>query len=269
MPPAYTSSQKSAIAEFSNVTQADKSTAAKLLKQHSWNVGAAVNTFFNNPSAGGANSLRSSLSKTFDQYRDNPKDSPDEITIDGTGKLLEDAGIAVDGVDFFIFSELVASPSMGTLAREGFVDGLSDVGADTPAKIRNIVLQRRSALNSDPELLKNVYNHAFQLGLQDRQKALPVEMAQEFWKILFTAPAYQWRTNSSPWLDWWFEFYTEKVNKAVNKDLWKQTLSFAKETMRDESLSFWTDESSWPSVIDEFVEWVKTQKKTGDAMEIS
>lgn len=44
MPPAYTSSQKSAIAEFSNVTQADKSTAAKLLKQHSWNVGAAVNT---------------------------------------------------------------------------------------------------------------------------------------------------------------------------------------------------------------------------------
>ncbi|EME47438.1 hypothetical protein DOTSEDRAFT_146076 [Dothistroma septosporum NZE10] len=269
MPPAYTSQQKSAIAEVSNVTQADKSTAAKLLKQHNWNVGAAVNTFFNNPSAAGVSPLRSSLSKTFDQYRDSPQDSPDEIGLDGTGKLLEEASIPVDGIDFFIFSELVASPSMGTLLREGFVDGLSDVGADTPAKIRNIVLQRRSALNADPELLKNVYNHAFQLGLQDRQKALPVEMAQEFWRILFMAPGYEWRTKSTPWLDWWLDFYTEKVNKAVNKDLWKQILSFAKETMRDESLSFWTDESSWPSVIDEFVEWVKMQKRNADAMEIS
>lgn len=43
MPPAYTSTQKSAISEFTGVTQADKSSAAKMLKQHNWNVGAAVN----------------------------------------------------------------------------------------------------------------------------------------------------------------------------------------------------------------------------------
>lgn len=43
MPAAYTSQQKNAIAEFVGVTQSDKSTAAKILKQHNWQTGAAVN----------------------------------------------------------------------------------------------------------------------------------------------------------------------------------------------------------------------------------
>ena len=36
--------------------------------------------------------------------------------------------------------------------------------------------------------------------------------------------------------------------------------------VEDESLSFWTEESSWPSVIDDFVLWVKVEKR-GEAME--
>ena len=43
MPGPYSSTQKSAINEFIGVTQSDKNTAGKMLKQHNWNVGAAVN----------------------------------------------------------------------------------------------------------------------------------------------------------------------------------------------------------------------------------
>jgi len=43
MPGPYNSAQKAAIAEFTSVTQADKSSAAKLLKQQNWNVSAAIN----------------------------------------------------------------------------------------------------------------------------------------------------------------------------------------------------------------------------------
>ena len=43
MPAALTTAQKTAINEFSSVTQGDKTTAAKLLKQYNWNVSAAVN----------------------------------------------------------------------------------------------------------------------------------------------------------------------------------------------------------------------------------
>jgi len=166
----------------------------------------------------------------------------------------------------------VQSPSLGKITREGFVDGWTDANIDSQTKMRNLVLQRRSALPTDMPMFKSVYEHTFQLALAPGAKTLPLEMATEFWKMLFTPPAYEWRSPNAPWLDWWLEFQTEKKTKAVNKDLWKQTLNFAKETMKDEQLGFWTEESSWPSVIDEFVEWVKTEKRpggaSGDAMEV-
>jgi len=265
MPPAYTAQQKSCISEFASFTQADKSTAAKVLKQHNWNTQAAVNAYFNNPNGGASNPLRSTLSKTFDQYRDDPRESPDEISIEGTGKLLSELDIDLEGVGAFVFSEIVQSPSLGTITREGFVDGWSEAGADTLPKMRNVVLQRQSQLTTDKHMFKEVYNHAFQLGLQEKQKALPMDMAMEFWKVLLQSPSWEWRSQTTPWLDWWMEFYEEKIKKAVNKDLWKQTLNFATETMKDDAMSFWSEESSWPSVIDEFVEWVRAKRSPAGA----
>ena len=43
MPAAYNNSQKAAISEFTGVTQSDKTSAGKLLRQYNWNVGAAIN----------------------------------------------------------------------------------------------------------------------------------------------------------------------------------------------------------------------------------
>ncbi|KAK4541014.1 hypothetical protein LTR36_008383 [Oleoguttula mirabilis] len=270
---AYTSQQKSSISEFTGVTQADKSSAAKLLKQYNWNVGAAVNAFFTNPSSNGShNPTRSSLVKIFDKYRDDPKNEPDEIGIEGTGKILGDLQIGLDDVGALIFSEIAQSPTLGRITREGFIDGWVDLNIDTLPKMRNIVLQRRSALSHDKDIFKSVYNHTFQLALPAGSKTLPLELAHEFWKMLFTSPGYEWRSSAgTPWLEWWLEYQEAKRTKAVNKDMWKQTLTFATETMRDDSLSFWDEESSWPSVIDEFVEWVKTEKRPGgaaDAMEV-
>ncbi|KAK5122126.1 hypothetical protein LTR85_004372 [Meristemomyces frigidus] len=270
---AYTSQQRSAISEFTGVTQSDKSGAAKLLKQYNWNVGAAVNAFFANPSANNPhNPTRSALVKIFDKYRDDPKQEPDEIGIEGTGKILGDLQIGVDDVGALIFSEIAQSPSLGRITREGFVDGWLDLNVDTLPKMRNIVLQRRSAMSTDKEIFKSVYNHTFQLALPPGSKTLPLEMAVTFWQMLFTSPGYEWRSpEGTPWLDWWLEYQEAKRTKAVNKDLWKQTLNFANETMKDDSLTFWNEESSWPSVIDEFVEWVKTEKRPGgaaDAMEV-
>ncbi|KAK0272182.1 Scaffold-type E3 ligase [Friedmanniomyces endolithicus] len=281
MPAIYSSAQKAAIAEFTSVTQVDKSSAAKLLKQHNWNASAAVNavskdvanmrSFFNNPSTAAANPLRKSLNSTFDKYRDDPRNEPDNIDVGGTSKLLGQLQIELDDVGALIFSDIVSSPSLGKITREGFVDGWAEVNIDSLPKMRNLVLQRRSALPSDRDIFKNVYNHTFTLALAPGAKTLPLEMAVEFWRMLFTPPAYDWRTSGTPWLDWWLEFLPAKKTKAVNKDLWKQTLSFAEQTMRDDSLSFWNEESSWPSVIDEFVEWIRKEKRPGgggEAMEV-
>ncbi|KAK5118954.1 hypothetical protein LTR62_000165 [Meristemomyces frigidus] len=270
MPSTYTAQQKTAISEFTGITQADKSSAAKLLKQFHWDVRSAVNAYFNNPATSNLNPTRKSLSTIFDSYRDDPRNEPDLIDVEGTGKLLNNIGIELDDVGALVFSELVQSPTLGKITREGFVDGLSAASVDTLPKIRNLTLQHRSALPTDPHIFKNVYNHTFTLGLAQGAKTLPLEAAIEFWRVLFTTPSFAWATASTPWLDWWLEYVEAKKIKAVNKDLWKQTLNFALETIRDESLGFWNEESSWPSVMDEFVAWVRAEKRgRGDAMDVA
>ena len=181
--------------------------------------------------------------------------------------------IGLEDIGALVFSELVQSPTLAKITREGFVDGCQEANADSIQKIRNVILQRRSQLATDIHTFKNVYNQTFVLGLQGNQKSLDLGMATAFWTLLFSKNGYEWRTSTTPWLDWWIEFMEQKWKKAVNKDLWRQTLTFAQETMKDESLGFWNEESSWPSVIDDFVEWVKTEKRqdggaNGDAMEV-
>ncbi|KAI7095972.1 hypothetical protein KC352_g38947, partial [Hortaea werneckii] len=118
MPAAYTAQQKSAISEFTSVTQSDKTTAAKILRQHNWNVGGAINGYFNNPN-GAANPTRPALSKIFDKYRDNPSEEPDEMNIDGLTELLGEMDIEPGDMGALIFSEIVSSPSLGKVTREG------------------------------------------------------------------------------------------------------------------------------------------------------
>lgn len=146
------------------------------------------------------------------------------------------------------------------------------MNADSVPKISNIVGQRRAQLSGNAALFKRVYNHTFTLALQEGQKSLQPEIAAEFWRMLFSAPGLEWKTSRTPWLDWWLQFQEEKWKRAVGKDLWRQTLAFAEASMKDDSLGFWSEESSWPSVIDEFVDWVKNEKRAGgagaDAMEI-
>ena len=43
MPPAYTAAQKTAIQQYAALTQSDKSSAAKVLRQHNWNLESAAN----------------------------------------------------------------------------------------------------------------------------------------------------------------------------------------------------------------------------------
>lgn len=126
---------------------------------------------------------------------------------------------------------------------------------------------------TDRPAWEKVYKYTFLLGKPAGAKAVPLETALAFWELLFTSPlsALRWFTPNSPWFEWWTEFLNSEWKKSVNKDMWNETLKFAKLTLEDEAMSFWDESSSWPSVIDDFVEWVKKEKRpseeVGDEME--
>jgi DCN1-like protein 1/2 len=86
------------------------------------------------------------------------------------------------------------------------------------------------------------------------------ENCVEVWKVLFSAPSLNWRTPNNNWLELWINFVQKSSTKAINMDVWMQTLKFAEESLRDESLKWWSEEASWPALVDEFVEHIREER---------
>lgn len=106
-------------------------------------------------------------------------------------------------------------------------------------------------------LFKKVYRYAFIVGRERDQKALSLDNALVYWGMLFSQPGWRWVTANNDWLEHWKRFLGEKWTRSVNKDMWNMVLEFALKSKEDESLSFWSEDGAWPSVIDDFVEWCK------------
>ncbi|EON69902.1 hypothetical protein W97_09166 [Coniosporium apollinis CBS 100218] len=75
-----------------------------------------------------SSATKTNLNKLFDRYRDDPRSNPDSIGLDGASNYFHDIGVDLEDVGLFIVSEIVQSPSMGELTREGFVNGWSSLG---------------------------------------------------------------------------------------------------------------------------------------------
>ncbi|KAF2762572.1 hypothetical protein EJ05DRAFT_495451 [Pseudovirgaria hyperparasitica] len=280
MPAAYKAAEKAVIYKFVEITQADQKTAAKILKSHGWNVDSALNAYdlsslintlrfaYLSSSTAPQNSvLRSNLNTQFDALRDEPREYPDTIKIDGSMAYFQQLAVDLAGIEMLVVSELLNCPTIGEITREGFIDGWSKVGADTVSKQKTRITKIMKSLPSDHTTFTLVYKHTFPLGRADGKKALQLENATEFWRILFSSPSspVRWSTPTTPWLDWWIAYLEAEHKKDVNKDLWDQTLKFAEECLKDEKLDWWDSENSaWPGVIDGFVERVY-EKRPKDA----
>ncbi|KAI9652969.1 MAG: Scaffold-type E3 ligase [Alyxoria varia] len=304
MPPAHTPQQKSAIIQFVECTSSDKRTADRILRQHNWQVASAADSFFRQSSGGSSSLSKSSrqedkskatkeLSALFDKYRDDPRNSPNTISINGTQKYLTDIAVAPDDIRVLILSTIIDSPSLGTMGRPGFTAGWADVeGASyTTIKAQKSQLQSLSESTSInmPASMKNtkrkpepffrrVYKKTFVLALPEGQnvRAIPLEEATEYWRLLLGPKGFEWKEFSPsnfPWLDEYIGFLQDKWKKAINKDLWEQTLAFAEKSLEDPKMGFWSEDAAWPGVIDEFVGFVKEKRggdggQDGEAMEV-
>lgn len=118
-------------------------------------------------------------------------------------------------------------------------------------------------LSTDQALFKKVYRHTFVAAKEPSEKALKLEYAYIYWDTLFASPGWKWTTESHDWFDLWKSFLNERWTRSVNKDMWNQTLEFAFKSVEDETLSFWSEDGAWPTVIDDFVAWCRDAKGIG------
>ncbi|TVY29405.1 Defective in cullin neddylation protein [Lachnellula hyalina] len=216
----------------------------------------------NGSAAPGAMATRDSLDKLFESYRDAKTDERDTVSVDGTMAYFKALGVSLEDASMLVPMEIVQAPTVGEISKQGFIDGWKAVGADTIPKQKAYVIKQVNKLSTDIDLFKRVYRHVFVCAREKGQKAISLENALTYWQIIFSPPGKLWVTASTDWLKLWSEFLTTNWTKSVNKDMWNQTFEFAQKTMQDETLSFWSEESAWPGVIDEFVVFAK--EKRGD-----
>ncbi|KAF1999878.1 DUF298-domain-containing protein [Amniculicola lignicola CBS 123094] len=267
MPTAYTSQQKSAIAQFISFTNTDRNMAIRHLKGQSWNVEAAANSFFSGGTgSGGSSASKSSLNKLFDKYREDPTNSPDKVNADGSMKYLNDINADPECLEYIAVAEIIQAPTVAEMTREGFVDGWSALGCDTISKQKAHVESLKRSLPTSLEAFTKIYKFTFGFAKPEGSKQVLLDFAIAYWELLFESPlsAVKWTLPNSPWSQWWAEFLRTSVKQSISKDVWTETLKFAQMTLNDESMSFWSEEASWPSVIDEFVDWVKKEKRPAE-----
>jgi hypothetical protein len=183
-------------------------------------------------------------------------------------KYFQDTGVDAEELDALAALEIVQAPTMGEMSRDGFVKGWEERNCESVEKQKGFIKNLKREMPSNKELFTRVYKYTFTIAKTTSQKAVPLDVAIVYWELLFSSSlsAVKWTSDSTPWLTWWSEFLNTSWKKSVNKDMWNETLKFAQLTLSDESLGFWNEEASWPSVIDDFVEWVKKEKR-GDTQE--
>ncbi|KAF3908393.1 hypothetical protein ABW21_db0200189 [Orbilia brochopaga] len=168
---------------------------------------------------------------------------------------FEALGLGLEDYTVLALSKALDSPSMGEFTRKGFVDGWSQLGADTMDKMKEKVNALRKSMDTNEAFFKEVYLWTFNWAkLASQQKSLPLENAVEWWKLLLS--------NKFPGhhLDRWIDFLTTKWNKSVPRDTWNMLYSFALFAQGDPTLASYDEMSSWPSVIDGYVEFYREQE---------
>jgi len=259
MPP-LTSTQKSVLTQFMSITGVPEKSATKLLKSSQWKLEQACDSFFASNGTALRDNQRDALEQLFENYRNPKTDETDLATVDGTMNYLTALGVNLESAEMLVPLEIIKAPAFGEIEKEPFVNGWKAVGADTIAKQKVYVSGQVKLLKSDMALLKRVYRHTFTCAKERAQKALPLENAIVYWGLLFSSPGRPWITASTNWIELWIEFLNAKWTKSVNKDMWNQTFEFFLKTMEDETLSFWSEDSAWPGVIDEFVAYAKDKR---------
>lgn len=111
-----------------------------------------------------------------------------------------------------------------------------------------------------PDFFKRVYKQTFLIARIPGQKVVSLDMALEYWRLLFMAPSLSWNTASTPWLTLWLEYLEAQWKKSISKDMWDQTGVFAMKSLEDESMSWWSEDGAWPGVLDEFVFYVRGKR---------
>ncbi|OAY79177.1 DCN1-like protein 2 [Ananas comosus] len=230
------------VQQFIAISGTSEKVAVQLLKACDWQLERAFDAFFSQPQIRAVTDSRR-LEELYNRYKD---PYVDMITVDGISLLCEDLQVDPQDIVMLVISWHMKAAIMCEFSRQEFIGGLQSLGIDSIEKFREKLPALRAELK-DEQKFHEIYNFAFSWAKEKGQKSLQLDTAIGMWQLLFAEK--HW-----PFVDYWCQFLQAKHNKAISRDTWSQLLEFVK-TM-DPQLSNYEEDSAWPYLIDEFVEYL-------------
>ena len=174
----------------------------------------------------------------------------DAITIEGTERLCAD--LRIDPADPLIlaFAWRLKAEKMCFFTRQQF-RVLAQYDVKTIADARDLLpaLMNQAMIN-----FKSYYEFAFSFALDKEkgERVLPLEVAMGMWQLVFAN-----EKHTSKHLPSFFEFLQQSVVRGITRDTWGLYLTFTEQV--NLGCTNYSDEEAWPSLLDEYVEFVHSK----------
>ena len=190
------------------------------------------------------------LEASFDKFyaADTSRSDPTSIGPIHLMELATALNIPPDDLVMYVILWKLKCQTPQTVKKDEWVKGLTAMKIESLDKLKAALPTLRNEI-SNANNFRDFYCFLFD-WMRDNATAkfISNETAVAMWQLLFSPPS----PKSFSLLPKWLDFMQNVFKKGVSKDLWKQTLEFSAVT-----LDKYDPNSSWPTAMDEFVEWAK------------
>jgi len=188
------------------------------------------------------------LEELFLKYSDDNQ----RIGIDGMTRFLQDLEVDPEDVVVLVLAWHLNASEMGSFTRDEFIKGFSQTGTDSIPKMKNQLKQMQKELD-DPAKFKDIYRYAFHFAKEPDQKVLELQMAEAMLSLILGNDRY-------PHTQSFLTFLKMQTSyKALNMDQWMSFLEFSRTINQD--FTNYDENSAWPVILDEYVDWRNQQKE--------
>ncbi|TFK27338.1 DUF298-domain-containing protein [Coprinopsis marcescibilis] len=215
----------------------------------------------------------------FKSYAD--KDDPNTIGPEGFERLCGDAEIPLDGAIPLILAWQMNAADMAKISVDEWTKGTGILKASSLSALSTAMNDLNDLVVLKKPLLKRVakkehepydrtayysyadnpksafqklYSYCFSLAKPEGSRNIDMETSCALWSVLLT-PQYPFAADI-------LEFINDKKDtyRATNKDLWSMMLEFCQTV--NPTLQDYESDGAWPTLLDDFVLWKKTNGGT-------
>lgn len=146
--------------------------------------------------------------------------------------------------------------------KDKFLVVWQEQGIKTIAAMRKYVSDRHSAILADLAEFEKLYRFTFDfIKTSPADKTVNYELAVSYWQLLFSNLGEVQESQTR--LQEWYEFVGTVYKRDFSRDSWTMFFAFLKDIIRRDPHKFegYDEMSAWPSVIDEYVEYLVDNEK--------